>query len=217
MTRSAVLSTTTTNPRKRKSTGDLGVSGKQDDASNKRRRTLDSFFTPQVSISSPTKQEKGSCEVVALNTEQRRVLQMVVDEGKNVFFTGAAGKSLLLRAIISALKKKYDKNPAVISVTASTGMAASNIGGMTIHSWGAVTPGMHNIDRQISCIKTCTPAFKRWKQIKVLVIDEVSMVDGELFDTLAKLADQLRNKRTDRPFGGIQVRPISAYMLPRPF
>ena len=96
---------------------------------------------------------------------------------------------------------------------------------MTIHSWGAVTPGMHNVDRQISCIKTCKPAFKRWKDTKVLIIDEgrwlclsdvhaicsayhalVSMVDGYLFDTLAKLADQLRNKRTDRPFGGIQVQ-----------
>jgi ATP-dependent DNA helicase PIF1 len=78
---------------------------------------------------------------------------MVVDEGKNVFFTGAAGtwfvyihnppvfltptsfylqgtgKSLLLRAIITALKKKHVKKPTVISVTASTGMAASNVGG----------------------------------------------------------------------------------------
>ena len=105
--------------------------------------------------------------------------------------------------------------------------------GMTIHSWGAVTPGMHNIDRQISCIKTCKPAFKRWKDTKVLVIDEgglllslnvcallsvlhfkiVSMVDGHLFDTLAKLADQLRNKRTDKPFGGIQVCSTRAYTL----
>lgn len=40
------------------------------------------------------------------------------------------GKSLLLRAIISALRKKHVKKPEVISVTASTGMAASNIGGM---------------------------------------------------------------------------------------
>ncbi len=99
-----------------------------------------------------------------------------------------SGKSLLLRAIIAALRRKYSKNTSVVSVTASTGMAASNIGGeclvlscsawahhckgMTIHSWGAVTPGMHNIDRQISCIKTCKPAFKRWKDTKVLVIDE---------------------------------------------
>ena len=39
------------------------------------------------------------------------------------------GKSLLLRAIIMALKKKHSNNPEVVSVTASTGMAASNIGG----------------------------------------------------------------------------------------
>ncbi|KAM5546120.1 hypothetical protein V8D89_000246 [Ganoderma adspersum] len=207
MALSAVLSTTTTNTKKRKSTGGLDVPGKQDDSSNKRRKTLDAFFAPQVTVKPHTKESKGFTEVVALNAEQRRVLQMVVDEGKNVFFTGPAGsgKSLLLRAIISGLKKKYSKNQAVISVTASTGMAASNIGGMTIHSWGAVTPGMHNIDRQISCIKTCKPAFKRWRETKVLIIDEVSMVDGELFDTLAKLADQLRNKRTDKPFGGIQL------------
>ena len=92
---------------------------------------------------------------------------------------------------------------------------------MTIHSWGAVTPGMTNIERQISCIKTCKPAFQRWKATKVLVIDEgrlafphldvrfservsVSMVDGELFELLASLADRLR-KKTDKPFGGIQV------------
>ncbi|RPD61815.1 hypothetical protein L227DRAFT_499695, partial [Lentinus tigrinus ALCF2SS1-6] len=54
------------------------------------------------------------------------------------------------------------------------------IEGMTIHSWGAVTPGMHNIDRQISCIKTCKPAFKRWKDTKVLVIDEGKLL-GAVF------------------------------------
>ena len=38
------------------------------------------------------------------------------------------------------------------------------------------------------------------------------MVDGELFDTLTKLADQLRNKRTDKPFGGIQVCTTRAHI-----
>lgn len=42
------------------------------------------------------------------------------------------GKSLLLRAIINALRKKYAKKPEYVSVTASTGMAASNIGGRTL-------------------------------------------------------------------------------------
>lgn len=103
--------------------------------------------------------------------------------------------------------------------------------GMTIHSWGAVTPGMTNIERQISCIKTCRPAFQRWKTTKVLVIDEgaprsvyylcvvciltglsVSMVDGQLFELLAMLADRLR-KKTDNPFGGIQVRIILCHLV----
>ena len=96
------------------------------------------------------------------------------------------------------------KKPGVVSVTASTGMAASNIGGtfftfgryihskpftasatmwrsdsvapcsagMTIHSWGAVTPGQKNLDKQIRCIRTCKPALNRWRTTKVLIIDE---------------------------------------------
>ena len=76
--------------------------------------------------------------------------------------------------------------------------------GTTIHAWGAITPGMHDIDKLISYVKTCKPAHQRWKNTKVLIIDEVSMVDGQLFDTLAKLAVELR-KKSDRPFGGIQV------------
>ncbi|KAL1948347.1 hypothetical protein VTO73DRAFT_12422 [Trametes versicolor] len=207
MARSTVLATKTTNTRKRKSTGGIDDGKSAADASNKRRRTLDTFFSPLVTIPSIGGKDSGiPHEQVSLNAEQVRVLQMVVQEEKSVFFTGAAGtgKSLLLRAIIAALRRKHAKKPEVVSVTASTGMAASNIGGMTIHSWGAVTPGMHNIDRQISCIKTCKPAFKRWKETKVLIIDEVSMVDGQLFDTLAKLAVQLR-KKTDKPFGGIQI------------
>ncbi len=98
------------------------------------------------------------------------------------------------------------------------------ISGTTIHAWGAVTPGMHDIGKLISCIKTARPAHQRWKTTKVLIIDEgttinidiaviiltdrsrvVSMVDGYLFDTLSKLATELR-KKTGRPFGGIQVR-----------
>jgi hypothetical protein len=49
-------------------------------------------------------------------------------DGDAVVLAGT-GKSLLLRAIIMALKKKHPSKPEVVSVTASTGMAASNIGG----------------------------------------------------------------------------------------
>lgn len=50
-------------------------------------------------------------------------------------------------------------------------MLKRNIG-TTIHAWGAVTPGVFDVEKQISYIKTCRPAHRRWKTVKVLVIDE---------------------------------------------
>jgi ATP-dependent DNA helicase PIF1 len=75
---------------------------------------------------------------VILSSEQRNVLNMVVDQGRSVFFTGSAGtgKSVLLREIIRALKKKWAGKGDAVAVTASTGIAACNIGGITIHSFG---------------------------------------------------------------------------------
>lgn len=178
------LTETTTN-KKRKST-DASDSPRP---SKQPRKTLDAFFAPLVSLSSHVDSKES--QPVQLNDSQHQILRMVVEEGKNVFFTGSAGtgKSLLLRAIIASLRKKYAKAKpkskpesksgtevaapcAVVSVTASTGMAASNIGGITIHSWGALTPGQMDIDKQVKCIRTCRPALKRWKETRVLIIDE---------------------------------------------
>ncbi|KAH9973993.1 hypothetical protein BGW80DRAFT_197266 [Lactifluus volemus] len=104
--------------------------------------TIDTFFSSKVSVrvGSALDGVVGDADEkvldVVLSDEQMRVLRMVVDEGKNVFFTGPAGtgKSLLLKAIITALRKKHAKKPEVVSITASTGMAASNIGGTLQYS-----------------------------------------------------------------------------------
>lgn len=150
-------------------------------------------------------QEDTSSMEPALSDEQKAILDLVVHNGKSLFFTGSAGtgKSVLLRAIISALQGKYGAKRD-LAVCASTGIAAQNIGGTTIHAWGAVTPGMYDIGKLISFIKTSRPALQRWKKVKTLIIDEVSMVDGRLFDTLATLACELR-KKPHLPFGGIQL------------
>ncbi|KZT26133.1 hypothetical protein NEOLEDRAFT_1113494, partial [Neolentinus lepideus HHB14362 ss-1] len=123
-------SATTTPAGKRKSTDDI----QPEKPSKARRTTLDAFFAPKVQLDASTKREpEPNKRNVVLNDEQSTILKMVL-EGKNVFFTGSAGtgKSLLLRAIISSLRKKHAKQPGAVSVTASTGMAASNIGGRSI-------------------------------------------------------------------------------------
>lgn len=78
---------------------------------------------------------------VNLSGEQRKVLDVVVKQGKSVFFTGPAGtgKSVLMRAIIKDLKEKFARDPERVAVTASTGLAACNIGGMTLHSFSGTS------------------------------------------------------------------------------
>lgn len=78
---------------------------------------------------------------ISLSEEQRHVLDLVVNKSQSVFFTGPAGtgKSVLMRAIIADLKKKYAKDPERVAVTASTGLAACNIGGITLHSFSGMS------------------------------------------------------------------------------
>lgn len=76
---------------------------------------------------------------VALSPEQQRILAKV-QLGQNVFFTGSAGtgKSILLREIIRWCRGPGRRRTAV---TASTGIAAINVGGSTLHSWAGVGLG----------------------------------------------------------------------------
>lgn len=142
---------------------------------------------------------------VFLSEEQQHVLDLVSEGKKSVFFTGSAGtgKSVLLREIISTLRRKYTREPDRVAVTASTGLAACNIGGVTLHSFAGIGLGKEDVPELVKKIKRNQKAKHRWMRTRVLVIDEISMVDGELFDKLEAIARQLRNN--GRPFGGIQL------------
>ena len=142
---------------------------------------------------------------LCLSSEQQKVLQLGADENKNVFFTGSAGtgKSVLLREIISALRAKWKRTPESVAVTASTGIAACNIGGTTLHSFTGCGLCAESVQALAQKVRRNAKALKRWTKVKVLIIDEISMVDGDLFDKLEQLARNIR-KRTE-PFGNIQV------------
>ncbi len=86
------------NTKKRKS-----ASSQEDTDTNKRQRKLETFFKPQVTVRPFDKHDKnnGTRKLVALNEEQIRVRQMVVDEGKNVFFTGSAGSYYSIYELLS--------------------------------------------------------------------------------------------------------------------
>lgn len=142
---------------------------------------------------------------IALSSEQRHVLDLVVEQGQSVFFTGPAGtgKSVLMRAIISELKSKYGRDAERVAVTASTGLAACNIGGVTLHSFSGIGLGKEDGSVLVKKVRKNPKAKNRWLKTKVLIIDEISMVDGDLFDKLSQIGRTIRNN--GRPWGGIQL------------
>ncbi|KAI8581689.1 hypothetical protein K450DRAFT_230737 [Umbelopsis ramanniana AG] len=106
-----------------------------------------------------------------LSDEQNAVLEMALYERKSLFFTGSAGtgKSILLREIIAQMQRKYGSG---IAITASTGIAACNIGGLTLHSFAGIGLGHDSVEKLVKRISTVKQIYRRWTTISVLVIDE---------------------------------------------
>lgn len=138
-----------------------------------------------------------------LSLEQKEVVRLIVKEGKNIFYTGAAGtgKSLVLRTIISQLRGRYGKQS--VAITASTGLAANNIGGITLHRWAGIGLGHGKVADCVKSIKKKPDVLACWKNTRVLIIDEISMIDGMFLEKLNMIAKLLRDG--SKPFGGIQL------------
>uniref|UniRef100_A0A6B2KZ88 ATP-dependent DNA helicase n=1 Tax=Arcella intermedia TaxID=1963864 RepID=A0A6B2KZ88_9EUKA len=126
----------------------------------------------------------------------------IVKQGQNVFFTGCAGtgKSFLLKKIIQHFKTVVFPNDWKdrLAVTASTGIAAINIGGQTLHSWAGVQLARNHHELQGAWRRA-----KDWRMVRVLIIDEISMIQASLFHRLERIAREIRGN--DKPFGGIQL------------
>lgn len=125
----------------------------------------------------------------------------ILKSGRSVFLTGSAGtgKTFLLNKFIAYLKKKNIN----IGVTASTGIAATHIDGRTIHSWSGMGIKDKLTDKEIGQLLRKDKLHARIKETKVLIIDEISMLDAsrlDLLDSICKAA-----KESELPFGGIQV------------
>jgi len=143
-----------------------------------------------------------SVDTTLMDEEQKRVIDAVL-AGRNVLITGGAGvgKTFVGEAIRQALKMKYKEDfEDFVGVTAPTGTAAVLIGGCTLNKLAGITvPEFHEDFRKMR-----TGYYGQvWRQLKVLMIDEASMVSGEMLDQMDIQLKVLR--RNDKPFGGIQV------------
>lgn len=121
--------------------------------------------------------------------------------GHNVFLTGSAGsgKTYLLNMFIGHLRQ----NGIKVGVTASTGIAATHMNGMTIHSWSGIGIRERLTVHDKRTIAARGPLMKRIRETKVLIIDEVSMLHPYYLDLVDEMCRYAREN--DVPFGGLQV------------
>jgi ATP-dependent DNA helicase PIF1 len=139
----------------------------------------------------------------SLSDEQQAVLDLAL-AGHSLFLTGSAGtgKSFLLSRIVDALKGKYGEE--AVYVTATTGVAAVNVDGCTIHSYAGFGLGKGHVFDLLVPLRRKRDVVERWTKTRVLVIDELSMMSDDMFDKLELIGRRLRGRELE-PFGGIQV------------
>lgn len=131
-----------------------------------------------------------------------------LEKGESVLLhgPGGTGKSWTIQHVAIALTQQGFK----IACTATTGKAAIslnvpefNIMASTLHSWAGVGLAKSSPLKLAAKIKTSKKYFKRWTEIDVLVIDEISMLGAEFFSKLDFIAKYVRENKS--PFGGITL------------
>ncbi len=125
----------------------------------------------------------------------------ILKTGANVFLTGepGAGKT----HVVNEYVKYLHDHDVEVSITASTGIAATHIGGLTIHSWSGIgikdKLTSHDLDR----ISSTEYIAKRIRRAKVLIIDEVSMLSPDILTMVDAVCREIKQK--EAPFGSLQV------------
>ena len=140
------------------------------------------------------------------NQELQQALQIINYTRRSLFLTGKAGsgKSTLLKYICNTTKKKY-------VVLAPTGIAAINVGGVTLHSFFKIPfhPLLPNDSRFSSrhireTLKYNNEKKKLLRELELIIIDEISMVRADIIDFIDKIL-RVYNRNMREPFGGKQL------------
>lgn len=131
---------------------------------------------------------------IELSEEQKALYDLMENTRNNMFITGKAGtgKSYLLKYFKEHTKKN-------VLYTAPTGIAAINIGAVTIHS----AFGFDNLKDGTKYFRLSLEKIDILRNLEVLIIDEISMVRVDVLEQVDKIL-QFYN-RTNKPFGGKQV------------
>lgn len=125
----------------------------------------------------------------------------LLKSGRNVFLTGQAGSGKTY--VINQYVRWLWSCGIQVAITASTGIAATHIGGVTIHSWSGTGIKDHLSDHDMELLQQKEHLHKNITKAKVLIIDEISMLSANTIDMVDRVVKMIR--RDGRAFGGMQV------------
>jgi ATP-dependent DNA helicase PIF1 len=136
-----------------------------------------------------------------LNPEQEYAFAQV-QSGKNIFLTGSGGTGKSY--VIHRIREWCISENIPLLITAMTGSAALLIDGMTLHSALGLRVGDLSASQQLQHIQKFANIRTRIQTIRMLIIDEVSMLNASLLETIDIILRTIRGCLF-LPFGGIQV------------
>ncbi len=125
----------------------------------------------------------------------------ILKSWRNVFLTGQAGAGKTY--VINQYIKRLRACDIAVAITASTGIAATHIGGVTIHSRAGIGIKEHLTDHDMELIQQKEHLHKNITKAKVLIIDEISMISANTLDMVDRVVQMIR--RDGRPFWWLQV------------
>lgn len=141
-----------------------------------------------------------------LNQEQQELFNLLLS-GTNIFITGSGGcgKTYVIKKFVEYYKENIENNKSKLYVTSTTGTSALLLNGMTIHSYCGIGLGDKDIKYYIYKFNQKRYSYikNRWLNTKVLIIDEISMMNPELFQKIDTIAQYIR--KNNNPFGGMQL------------
>jgi len=162
----------------------------------------------QASADAPEHLVESDDAPTVLDAQQQRAMDRVL-AGDNVFITGAGGngKSFTVRAIVERLRATGRR----VAVTSSTGRSAVslNLGATTLHHFLALgDTGTKDVAHYVARLSSWSSLQEHamvMRGLDTLVIDEVSMLDGDFLDKASAIVAAVRRTQPSVPWGGVQI------------
>ena len=167
-----------------------------------RKQDMNNIMSSLVNNETKIERKPQFTDNIQFTTSQQKAIDKFINK-ENIFITGpgGSGKSAVIRKIV----EHADKTGIRYQVCGLTGCASVLLkcGAKTLHSWSGIGLGKGAIE--IVSHKVAANKYKRnnWRNVDLLIIDEVSMMSEHLIELLDMTAKKCR--KNNRLFGGLQV------------